>query len=95
MITNCKAYTYKPQTIKLYTLEDAERILERKIGVLSRGKEHTTYFFKQKLCGIIMIGLGVVIPIIDGDATISLFTIPIGLGLLLTKKRVMCFRGKE
>lgn len=92
MIVDYETYTYKPKTIRLYTLEDAERFLaKRKIRVLNKERKHTIYFLKQKLCGLIMIGLGVVVPVIDGDATISLFTIPMGIGLLLTKQRVMCF----
>jgi len=92
MIIDYETYIYKPKTIRLYTLEDAERVLaRRKIRVLSKKRKCTTYFLKQKLCGLIMIGLGVIIPIIDGDATISLFTIPMGIGLLLAKQKVMCF----
>ena len=40
-----------------------------------------------------MIGIGVACPILmNGDATVSLVAMPIGLWLLLTKERVMDFR---
>lgn len=40
-----------------------------------------------------MIGIGVACPILmNGDTTVSLVAMPIGLWLLLTKERVMDFR---
>lgn len=50
------------------------------------------YFLKQKLCGLIIAGLGVLIPfLLDGDATVSIILIPFGLFLVFTKQRVMEF----
>ena len=50
------------------------------------------YFLKQKLCGLIIAGLGVLIPfLLDGDATVSVIIIPLGLFLIFTRQRVMEF----
>lgn len=38
-----------------------------------------------------MIGIGIICPMIDGDATVSLVVIPLGIGLLVTKSMVMDF----
>ena len=52
----------------------------------------TIYFIKQRLCGAAMFVIGIICPIIlDGDATFSLFAVPMGIGLLVTNKRVMTF----
>ena len=52
----------------------------------------TIYFIKQRLCGVAMFVIGIICPIIlDGDATFSLFAVPMGIGLLVTNKRVMTF----
>lgn len=38
-----------------------------------------------------MLSIGISCPILlDGDATFSLIAIPMGIGLLVTKKRIMC-----
>ena len=39
-----------------------------------------------------MLGIGIACPMIDGDATFSLIAVPMGIGLLVTKERVMDFR---
>ena len=50
------------------------------------------YFLKQKLCGLILVIIGVITPIIcDGDATVSLLLIPLGLYLIFTKNKIMYF----
>lgn len=52
----------------------------------------TVYFIKQRLCGAAMFVIGIICPIIlDGDATFSLFAVPMGIGLLLTNQQVMMF----
>lgn len=52
----------------------------------------TAYFIKQKLCGVVMFIIGIVCPILfDGDVTFSLFAIPTGIGLLVTKQQIMTF----
>ncbi len=95
MATNCRACgTYVPEMSRLYTSAKSERTLNRKEVVVSqKHKEDMVYFFKQKICGIIMLLIGIFCPIfLNGDATFSLFAIPMGIGLLITKKRLMNFK---
>lgn len=84
MLANIKEYDACDQnTIRLYTLDEAEKIINRR----------RIYFMKQKLCGILMMTIGIICPIVfDGDATFSLIAVPMGLGLLVTKQQVMSFR---
>ena len=50
------------------------------------------YYLKQKLYGLIFVIIGVITPIIcDGDATVSLLLIPLGLYLIFTKNKIMYF----
>ena len=50
------------------------------------------YFLKQKLCGLVIAGIGILIPfLLDGDATASVILIPLGLFLIFTRQRVMEF----
>ena len=50
------------------------------------------YFLKQKLCGLVIVGFGILIPfVLDGDATASVIIIPLGLFLIFTRQRVMEF----
>lgn len=61
---------------------------------LTKNKKNskTVYFIKQRLCGAVMLVIGIISPIIlDGDATFSLFAVPMGIGLLLTNQQVMTF----
>ena len=56
----------------------------------SRRKKERLYFIKQKLCGLSMLIIGIAIPILlDGDATVSLFAVPLGLYLIFTRNKVM------
>lgn len=46
------------------------------------------YFLKQKLLGLVLVGCGILIPfLLDGDATVSVLIIPMGLFTLFTKER--------
>ena len=70
-----------------YTLAEAKRIInaERK-G--KRGK--ILYKVKQKFIGLLMISLSIASPILlDGDATISVIMLPLGLYVLFTKERMI------
>lgn len=61
----------------LYTLTEAENV----------------YYMKQKLFGLVMLAIGVAAPfLLDGDATFSLLAVPMGIGLMITKQKVMMFR---
>lgn len=48
------------------------------------------YFLKQKLAGVMSILMSIVFTILcDGDATISLLMVPVGIVLIFTKEMVM------
>lgn len=78
----------------LYTLEDDEKIVHRMDQILINSKKRKViYFIKQKICGAVMFGIGIVCPILfDGDATFSLLAVPLGIYLLVTKRQVMSFK---
>ena len=70
-----------------YTLREARRIInaERKAK-----RESLLYKAKQKFIGLLAIAVSIASPLLlDGDATISLFMLPLGLYLLFTKKKVI------
>ena len=57
-----------------------------------RSRAERAYFLKQKLCGLVLAAIGIIVPIIcDGDATASLLFVPMGLFVLFTKEKVMLF----
>ena len=58
-----------------------------------RMKKHKLlYFLKQKLCGLVLVGFGVLIPfVLEGDATVSVLLIPWGLYILFTREHLMEF----
>lgn len=92
MLSNCR--TYETEPIQLYTLEDAEKIINRRNRIAyNKKKRLAIYYLKQKLCGLVMLGIGIACPVLlDGDATFSLIAVPMGIGLLITKERIMDFR---
>jgi hypothetical protein len=48
------------------------------------------YFIKQKFFGLLMVLFSILVPIIcDGDATISLFILPMALYMIFTKEKVL------
>ena len=47
------------------------------------------YYTKQKLYGLVLIILGVLVSLIDGSITASVLAVPIGLGLIVTRDRVI------
>ena len=56
----------------------------------SRRKKERGYFIKQRLCGLSMLIIGIATAILlDGDATVSLFAVPLGLYLIFTRNKVM------
>ena len=84
--------------IEYYTLDQAREILreEARQTILDRRKkeeekkERFFYFLKQKMMGIALIIISILIPIVNnGDATASLITLPLGLFLLFTKEEVI------
>ena len=69
-----------------YTLAEAKRIInaERKAK-----RESLLYKAKQKLLGVVSIGISIALPLLLGDATISLIMLPLGAYLLFTKEKVI------
>ena len=70
-----------------YTLREARHIInaERKTK-----RESLLYKTKQKLLGVVAIGVSIASPLLlDGDATISLIMLPLGIYVLLTKEKVI------
>ena len=85
-------------TITYYTLDQAREILreEARQKRLARQKREakrkakTIYFLKQKMMGIALIIVSILIPIVcDGDATTSLLFLPLGIYMLFTKEKVV------
>lgn len=52
-------------------------------------KEKRTQKIKQKLLGLLAIGIGIASPILLNDATVSLLFIPLGLFVFFTKENVL------
>lgn len=87
-------------TYDYYTLDQARQIIAeedrqkaiRQAKQKARRKAQAVYYIKQRLSGLVMAAIGIVIPILaEGDATFSLFALPLGIFLLLTKEKVMTF----
>ena len=70
-----------------YTLEDAKRIIEAE---QREKRESLLYYAKQKFIGLLAIGISIASPILlDGDATISIIMLPLGIYMLFTKEKVI------
>ena len=70
-----------------YTLSESKRIIneERKAK-----RESLLYKAKQKLLGVVAIAASIASPILlDGDATISIIMLPLGIYILFTKEKVV------
>ena len=81
---------------KLYTLDEARMIInaENSMKALKKAKEkreNQLYFMKQKIIGLALVGISIAIPFLLGDATVSLFTLPMGVYITFTKKKVCTF----
>ena len=64
-----------------YTLQEAKRNAKREL---------LFHKAKQKLLGLLAIGVSIVSPLLlDGDATISIIMLPLGIYTLFTKERVI------
>lgn len=80
-------YTKQITSEDTYTLQEARKIIECE---KREKRKNIIYFTKQKLIGLGMIAIGIVTPmILDNDITVSIFAIPMGLSVLLTRERVM------
>ena len=87
-------------TYDYYTLDQARQIISeenrqkaiRRSERKTRKKAEIIYYIKQKLSGLTMASIGIIVPILlDGDATFSLIVLPLGIYLLFTKEKVMMF----
>lgn len=57
-----------------------------------RQKAERIYYIKQKLVGLAAVGISVASPLLlDGDATISVLMLPLGIFLMVTKEKVCMF----
>lgn len=52
-------------------------------------------YIRQKLCGVLCVVLGIASMKISGDGTAALLVVPVGLGLIFTRKPVMDFYDKK
>ena len=76
-------YTYE-EWFKEYNRRETKRRIRQRT-------EHL-YYMKQRISGAIMAAIGIITPfLLDGDATISLLALPLGIFLLLTQEKVMTF----
>ena len=70
-----------------YTLSEAKRIINAE---RQAKREALLYYAKQKLLGVVAIGVSIASPLLlDGDATISLIMLPLGIYILFTKEKVI------
>ncbi|MCR2050913.1 hypothetical protein NSB25_27205 [Acetatifactor muris] len=76
-------YTYG-EWFKEYNRRETRRRIRQRT-------EHL-YYMKQRLSGAIMIAIGITTPFLfEKDVTVSLFALPLGIFLLLTKEKVIIF----
>ena len=75
-------YTYE-EWLKEYNRRESKRRI--------RQRTERLYYMKQRLAGAVMAAIGIMTPIILKDMTFSLFAVPLGIFLLLTKEKVMIF----
>ena len=69
-----------------YALRETKRI----INAERQAKRELLYKAKQKLLGVVAIGISIASPLLlDGDATISLIMLPLGIYILFTKEKVI------
>ena len=87
MNTAIKLNTETIETVMTYS--EWERIHTQKAR---KRKAERTYYIKQKLSGLTLAAIGIVMPILlDGDGTFSIIALPLGIYLLFTKQKVMIF----
>ena len=89
-MTNTCKNTYNTEVLEtVYTYNEWLKEYKRRT---CRSRAERAYFLKQKLCGVVLAAIGIVVPIVcDGDATASLLLVPMGLFVLFTKEKVMLF----
>lgn len=75
-------YTYEEWFKEYNRLESQRR---------RRQRTERLYYIKQRLSGLAMVIIGLIVPLLDGDTTVSLFALPLGIFLMMTKEKVMTF----
>lgn len=90
MLKEIKTSVYEP----LYRLTEAEKIIDLQRARKNRNRKRArVYFIKQKSCGVLMVTLAYVIAVIDNTAGMAaIICIVIGIGLIITRQKVMMFR---
>ena len=69
---------------------DAMRKIRERNRERREQRERKRYFIKQRICGLATLVFTVLaVRFLDGDATIALFTIPLGVSLLLSKQMLI------
>lgn len=73
------------------TYQEWERIYNRKVArQTARRRAKAIKFLQQKLMGFGMIVISVAIPfLLDGDATASIITLPLGLWMLFSREIII------
>ena len=69
-----------------YTLREAKRIIKAE---RQAKREEFLYKAKQKLLGVLAIGISIASPLLLEDVTASIIMLPLGLYLLFTKERTI------
>ena len=69
-----------------FILDEAKRIIKKG---KKRNRENIVSKVKHKSAAIGLITLSVITPIVTGDATASVFLLPLGIGALFTKEKVI------
>ena len=83
-------YTRQITSEETYTLSEAKRIINAE---RQAKREKILYYAKQKLLGILAIVASIASPLLlDGDATISLIMLPLGIYTLFTKEKVIMWK---
>lgn len=86
---------YKEEIARAYTAGymDAMNREREKRKAARRQRERKRYFAVQKVTGVAMlIFTAAAVKILDGDATVVLITVPLGLSLLLSREMLIINR---
>lgn len=80
-------YARRITSEETYTLAEAREIIKTE---RQQKRQETLYKIKQKILGLMGIGVSVLSPIfLDGDATIAILMFPLGIYLIFTREKVM------
>ena len=79
-------YTRQTTSEEKYTLAEARRIINKEE---THKREVFLNKVKQKLLGILAIGMSIASPLLLGDATISVLMLPLGIYAIVTKENIL------